>query len=138
MRNCALSFLSFRSASGGLCLPRMAKRHPDRLSAKWHALAFSLRPSAGEFRSMCWALVDYFGERPAAALLGVSVLTLRCWLSGKNGGPASAVRAVWLVHSLLLRPGEVSSAFDLVTWGRFKVVRRPVQRPNSEWSDWSV
>ena len=31
-----------------------------------------------------------------------------------------------------------ASAFDLVTWGRFRVERRQVERPASEWSDWQI
>jgi len=78
-----------------------------------------------------------FGEKGAAGLLGVPVVTLRGWCAGKRIEAAPA-RAVWLVHALLLRPGIVTSAFDLVTWGRFHVVRRAVRRAGSEWSDWCI
>ena len=93
----------------------------------------ALRPSLGEFRRCLAGLLRVFGERDTASLLGVSVVTLRTWRRCRSIPDAAAVRCVWLIHALTLRPGLVTSAFDLVTWGRFKV-QRPVLPPE----DWSI
>jgi len=111
---------------------------PSRLSQKWNILPFALAPSRGELLVLLAALVDRFGERSACRLLGVPVQTVRCWAASRRPPPASAARLIWLVHALLLRPGIVTSAFDLVTWGRFRVERQAVTRPSAEWTDYEI
>lgn len=66
-----------------------------------------------------------FGEESARLLLGVPCLTYRGWRDGHYKFPASAVRAIWLVHALCLRPDRVQSLFDLATWGRFRIEVKP-------------
>lgn len=65
-------------------------------------------------------------DRDAAAFLGVSVGTLRRWLICGRVGDRAARASVWLRWALLLHPETVQTAFDLVTWGRFRTgTRRP-------------
>ena len=110
---------------------------PGRLSTKWYVLPFALAPSAGELRGFLVDLQDRFGRGGAGALLCVPVQTFQRWIAGGKIDSASA-RAVWLVWVLLLHPDRLQSAFDLVTWGRFRVERQAVSRPSSSWSGWEI
>jgi len=83
-------------------------------------------------------LLDFYGEESLVDVLGVPVHTLRFWQEVGAVRPAAAIRAVWLVWCLTLHPDRLTSTFDLVTWGRYKLERRPARRPSVEWSDWSI
>jgi hypothetical protein len=85
-------------------------------------------------------LGDRFAEQGACMVLGIPVLTFRAWLAGRARPTAAAVRCIWLVHALLLRPGLVTSAFDLITWGRFKSTGGSPSESAFELAseDWSV
>ena len=79
-------------------------------------------------------LRSYFGDHSAACLCGVPVFTFRQWCSRGSIRPAAAVRCVWLVYALTLRPEIVTTLFDIATWGRY----RWVKDPSAGWSDWSI
>jgi hypothetical protein len=87
---------------------------------------------------MVAALDRVFGSRPLCSMLGVSKLTLAHWLERNRIPSAAAVRAIWFLYVLTLRPERLTSLFDILTWGRFRIERRPVQRLLSSWSDWSI
>lgn len=111
------------------CVP-----HPGRLSQLWTVPGLALRPSQTECKSLLLHLQRVYGEKSCLLLLGVPCLTFRGWRDGKTKFPASAVRAVWLIHALCLRPDRVQSLFDLATWGRFRVETKPkCQEP-----DWQI
>ena len=83
-------------------------------------------------------LVEHLGFRNCAAALGMPGLTLHRWYR-RDGVPSSAARrALWLVWCMVLHPDRIQSLEDLVTWGRLKTVRRMVERPACEWTDWSI
>ena len=63
------------------------------------------------------------GHAEMSAFLGVPGLTLRRWKSGKAPS-AAARRLVWLLWCLFLHPERLQTAFDVATWGRFRVERR--------------
>ena len=73
------------------------------------------------------------GRNQVPELLGIPVLTVRKWEARAQNPPASGVRAVWLVWCLLLHPEKMRTAFDVVTWGRFRVEYR-----SGEVGDWSI
>jgi hypothetical protein len=87
---------------------------------------------------MVAALVSRLGRHDAAAVLGVPMLTLNGWRDRLKSPSMPARRAIWLVWCLTLHPERLTSLFDVITWGRFRVERRAVWRSCSEWSDWSV
>ena len=118
--------------------PTRRYKFPGILAGKWASCNLCLRPSREECKRLLLELQERFGEHGACDLLGVPVLTFRQWRSTRGGIASAGLRVVWLVHALLLRPETVTSAFDLVTWGRFKVTRRAVRRPAAEWTDWCI
>jgi len=80
------------------------------------------------------------GERAAAEVLGVSVITERSWMHRRTMAIPSR-RAIWLTWVLLFHPERIGSGFDLLTWGRFKGCERPKRvRPSVEVAceDWSI
>ena len=83
-------------------------------------------------------LIQFLGFRSAAAVVGVPGLTLRGWQQRRKNPSYAAKRAIWLVWCLLLHPDRLTSLEDLVTWGRLKTVRRLVERPACDWTDWSI
>ena len=83
---------------------------------------------------MICRLREYFGDHGAASLCGVPMRTWLQWCATGSIYPAAAVRCVWLVYALTLRPEIVSTLFDVATWGRF----RWVKDPSAGWSDWSI
>lgn len=69
-------------------------------------------------------IVEFAGGtgRAAAPLVGVSEVTLSNWRKGKGfAGPS--YRLVWVTWIILLHPERLQTAFDLATWGRFRVER---------------
>ena len=93
-------------------------------------------PREAECVTMLRELVQRFGQFDTAALLGVPCLTLGAWLGGKCSVSA-ARRVIWLHWALLLHPEHCQTAFDLITWGRFRV-EKSHKSPGWEWSDWSI
>jgi len=126
-------FLSIPSARIALALPVRVRLH--RLDPQWRQATFALRPSDGETRALCRKLQATFGEKSACSLLGVPVQTWRCWQNGRRRASGAALKAIWLVYSLIFRPDTVTCVFDVATWGRFAVVRKP-HEPSPE--DWSI
>lgn len=76
------------------------------------------------------------GRDGCAVVLGVSGITIRSWL---RVGKFSAVskRMIWLTWCLVFHPDRLQSIGELVTWGRFRIERRPPEQPG-EWSGWSI
>jgi hypothetical protein len=79
---------------------------------------------------------SHLGRIAAAMVLGVSVQTVEHW---RNGLVARAAvrRLIWLTWCLVFHPERLSSIGELVTWGRFRIERRPPTRPE-DWSGWSI
>jgi hypothetical protein len=94
-----------------------------------------LRPRPSEQAAMLARLRVVFGDNSCGALLGVPVSTFRFWCRKGRVRPAGAVRAVWLIYALTLRPDLCSTLFDVATWGRFKLERGAAPGP---WSGWSI
>jgi hypothetical protein len=63
------------------------------------------------------------GERGAAEVTGVSVITLRSWKHRQTVSIPSR-RVIWHHWALLLNPDTIQTVFDFAAWGRFRVVRR--------------
>lgn len=92
----------------------------ESLSPAIRSLRFLFMPSVDECCDMVRELETAFGnERNTAVLMGVSVITLRSW-KNRRAISVPSRRAVWLIWVLLLHPERIETAFDLVTWGRFK------------------
>lgn len=78
--------------------------------------------------------------RDLSCILGVPMLTTLDWLRGRVGSAAPR-RVIWLCWALLLHPDQCETVFDLVTWGRFRVVKTRKKDHKSEpqdGSDWSI
>lgn len=96
----------------------------DRSCQAIRSLRFLLMPSVGECVAMLRDLEAAFGgERGAAEVTGVSVITLRSWKNRQTMSIPSR-RCVWLHYVLLFEPETIQSVFDLATWGRFRRVKR--------------
>ena len=109
-----------------------------KITKKWRGVSLLLAPSSGELRGMVRRLQKRFGREATCSLLGVRDLTLQDWTRGRTRPAGASPRGIWLVHALLLRPRLVQSAFDLATWGRFRVERQAVTRPSAEWTDYEI
>ena len=85
-------------------------------------------------------LRDKFGTIEVSRLLGVPGRTCESWLQGRYLEKVTARRVIWLHWCLLLHPERIQTAFDLATWGRFRVVNvpRPAATGPVEWSDWII
>ena len=59
------------------------------------------------------------GWRAVALVTGQPVRTLCHWVTVSSKPSRAAARHIWLVWSLLCRPGEVTTVFHLSTCGRF-------------------
>ena len=68
---------------------------------------------------MITALKREFGSGRVQDLLGVDSVTLSLWTRGKQSPTAAARKAVWLVWSLALHPEQITSLWDIATYGRF-------------------
>ena len=86
------------------------------------------------------------GDMPLHDLLGIPRTTTLAWDQGKPPGFGSR-RAVWLIWCLCLHPEKMQTAFDIVTWGKFREFIPPAARklpPRfgdwrlDDWSDWSI
>jgi hypothetical protein len=64
-------------------------------------------------------LADKFGWGTTCILLGVTGGTMASWAWTKVEISNAARAHIWLVWSLLLRPGQIQTAFDIATCGRF-------------------
>jgi hypothetical protein len=76
------------------------------------------------------------GRHGLCAALGVPWRTVLGWLAGKVPS-AGAMRAIWLTWCLLFHPERLTSLHDIVTWGRFRIERRPAVQPGG-WSGWVI
>jgi hypothetical protein len=72
------------------------------------------------------------GHDALPELLGLPIQTVRAWTEKGHSPAATGTRAVWLTWCLLLHPDRITTAFDLATWGRFRVERLP--DPPDDWS----
>ena len=86
----------------------------------WSRLEKSCAPSVTEVCDLFVQLRNHLNwSRPTlAAFLGVSVHVLRRWESGQRSPSAAAKRLVWLLHVFLTDPGKLTSALDLIVWGK--------------------
>ena len=89
---------------------------------------------------MARELSGKFGTFEFSRLLGVPGRTAEAWLQGRALGQFTARRLIWLHWCILLHPERIQTAFDLATWGRFRVVNvpRPAATGPVEWSDWII
>jgi hypothetical protein len=99
-------------------------RAPRFLPPEISSLRFRLAPTDAECRAMCRDFQDKFGGIEAPRLLGVPGRTFENWVLGR-GFSAGSRRCIWIQWCLLLHPDRIQTAFDLVTWGRFRVVNLP-------------
>jgi hypothetical protein len=74
---------------------------------------------------MARELGDKFGTVEFSRLLGVPGRTAEAWLQGRFLTAYTSRRLIWLHWCLLLHPERIQTAFDLATWGRFRVVNLP-------------
>lgn len=83
------------------------------------------RSTDAEFGQMLADLLAVFGGRRAVSpILGVPALTLEHWRMRKRKPSAGARRLVWLVWSLVCKPQNLATVFDLITWGRYAPNKR--------------
>jgi hypothetical protein len=95
-------------------------------------------PDEGEFLEMVLDVVKLLGEREAAQWFNCSVSTVRHWREGFMPD-WSGIRSVWFTWCLLLHPHKLSSAFHVLTWGRFAdEADEQVQVDGAGWSGWSI
>jgi hypothetical protein len=78
-----------------------------------------LSPTDREFRSMLAALERRFGSIGARDLIGLDSNIWHDWRIKKRKPSFPARKAVWLVWSLTLHPEQVTSLWDIATYGRF-------------------
>jgi hypothetical protein len=132
---CASFFFSPRATCGiRFCVRGKASRQFGPLDPRWQPLQLACAPCNAEVSVMVRDLVREFGRQGAAMALGVPGMNVRVWMEGK-GMSYAAKRAVWFAWVLLLHPGRVRSAWDVVTWGRFAdnpSVRRRVRKLSRE------
>jgi hypothetical protein len=81
--------------------------------------ARQLSPTDREFRSMLAALERKFGSVGSYDLLGVEKSCWMMWRKKKRIPSLAARKMVWLVWSLALHPEQVTSLWDIATYGRF-------------------
>lgn len=62
-----------------------------------------------------------------AAFLGVSRSVLRRWETGERRPSGAARRLIWLLALLAREPEKLTSAIDLVVWGKGQECRRVLQ-----------
>jgi hypothetical protein len=86
----------------------------------WYSSRFALAPDKASLLDYLSELVDAFGNRGAAARLGVSGVTVYAWREGRGLSSGSSRRLIWLTWALCLHPDRLKTDFDLVTWGRFR------------------
>jgi arylsulfatase A-like enzyme len=68
---------------------------------------------------MLSALARKFGSVGAKDLIGVDSNTWKEWSKKRRKPTMAARKAVWLVWSLALHPEQVTSLWDIATYGRF-------------------
>lgn len=80
----------------------------------------NLQPSADECCVMSCDLHDKLGSwKTFEAITGIPRRTVGAWLSGYRAPTAAACKAVFLLWCMFCRPGELQTAFDVATCGRF-------------------
>lgn len=89
------------------------------LDPRWRRLQFAAARSESECVDMLRDLEGKFGgERGAAQLIGVSVLTLRSWRERQSMSVPSR-RVIWLIWALVSAPEQLATVWDVMMWGRF-------------------
>lgn len=68
---------------------------------------------------MLAALERRFGSIGARDLLGLDSMTWHDWRKKHRPPNISARKMVWLVWSLALHPEQITSLWDIATYGRF-------------------
>jgi hypothetical protein len=68
---------------------------------------------------MLSALERKFGSVGSYDLLGVGKVTWMQWRKHKREPNMAARKAVWLIWALALHPEQVTSLWDIATYGRF-------------------
>jgi hypothetical protein len=84
---------------------------------------------------MLGQIQDHIGCRSLQPALGLSVLTLRGWVSGRYVPDMAGRRVIWLVWCIVFHPERCRTLLDLATWGRFSTRERAAL---VLWSDWSI
>jgi DNA-binding transcriptional regulator YiaG len=85
------------------------------------ALARLLAPTKTDIQTLLLELRNnlQLPETTLAAILGVPLITLRKWLSGKRSPCSAAKKLIWLTHRLLTRnAGKPKDFFELAVWLR--------------------
>ena len=107
-----------------------------------YALRFLCAPSADESRRMARELVALYSRRQAAFLCGVPAQTFNGWLCGSGLTLISQRRVVWYTWCLCLHPELIQTEFDLITWGRFRRLRKRSVKVSKvvveDGSDWVI
>jgi hypothetical protein len=94
-----------------------------RVAFRLPGLRWLFAPTMDECLAMLRDLeAAYGGQRRAAEIVGVSVITLQSWKRRKTMSIPSR-RLVWFIWAFLLHPERVQDEFDLVTWGRCSAAR---------------
>jgi plasmid stabilization system protein ParE len=93
----------------------------------WQQIRLGLESSPEQTRAYVRELADTFGHIGAAELLGASRGVLRGWLYGDPPRHRATRRGIWSVWAMILHPEVIQTAFDVVTWGRFRPVK-PIKK----------
>jgi DNA-binding transcriptional regulator YiaG len=92
------------------------------ISAAAYALFSNLAaPAPGNIRHLIVELRTQLGwsRQILAVILGVGLHTVRSWELGWRTPSKAAVRLVWLVHALFLKPESLRNGTDeLIWWGQ--------------------
>jgi len=86
---------------------------------------FALAPDNQEIRDMLSELLSTYGKPATSKFLGVPILTLRRWFENDRRPSHTAAKGIWCVWAILLHPELLKSEWDVATWGRFQVRRKP-------------
>lgn len=58
--------------------------------------------------------------RDAALWLGVCRGVCESWLWGLRNPTDGAIKAIWMVWAACYHPEQISTVFDVATWGKFR------------------
>lgn len=78
-------------------------------------------------------LHNRLGAQPLADGFGSPRNTVDAWMAGRAGMSDSTRKMIWLVYSLIFRPCNLATWFDIVTWGKFArdLSTRPEDMPDA-------
>jgi hypothetical protein len=81
-------------------------------------LAVAYRPPDRQAMAMITHLLALYGVEALAGLLDVERRAIMRWRAGCAPRQGN-LRLIWLLHCLTFEPWKLSSAFHVLTWGKF-------------------